>query len=52
LISIFIGVALFSILLKSTTNAMQLVLASQATGTFKKFGGEVLNVLSSGRRAS
>ena len=46
LISIFIGVALFSILLKSTTNAMQLVLASQATGMFRKFGGQVLNVMS------
>lgn len=46
LISIFIGVALFSVLLKSTTNAMQLVLASQATGMFKKFGGQVLNVMS------
>jgi hypothetical protein len=46
LISIFIGVALFSILLKSTANAMQLVLASQAVGSFKKFGSTVLNVLS------
>lgn len=46
LISIFVGVALFSILLKSTTSAMQLVLASQAVGVVKKMGTQVMNVMS------
>ncbi|MEK7202639.1 MAG: hypothetical protein AAB669_03895 [Patescibacteria group bacterium] len=45
-ISILIGIALFSILLKSTAMTVQLALASQATGVFKKFGGQFLNVVS------
>lgn len=45
-ISVLIGIALFSILLKSTAMTVQLVLASQATGVFKKIGGQVLNVIS------
>lgn len=45
-ISILIGIALFSILLKSTATTMQLALSSQANGTFKKFGTQLLNVLS------
>lgn len=45
-ISILIGIALFSILLKSTATTMQLALSSQTTGAFKKFGGQLLNVLS------
>ncbi len=45
-ISVLIGIALFSILLKTTATAMQLVLATQTTGAFKKFGGQLLNVLS------
>lgn len=45
-ISILIGIALFSILLKSTAMTAQLILTSQATGVFKKFGGQLLNVVS------
>lgn len=45
-ISILIGIALFSILLKSTAMTVQLTLATQATGIFKKFGGQFLNVVS------
>lgn len=45
-ISILIGIALFSILLKSTATTMQLALSSQTTSAFKKFGGQLLNVLS------
>lgn len=45
LISILIGIALLSILLKSTATAMQLVLATQTTNGIKKLGGQVLNVL-------
>ncbi len=46
IISVLIGVALLSILLKSTATTAQLALSSQATRTFKKFGGQVLNVMS------
>jgi hypothetical protein len=46
IISILVGIALFSILLKSTTVTIHLALASQATGTFKKFGSQLLNTLS------
>lgn len=45
-VSILIGIALFSILLKSTAMTVQLTLATQATGIFKKFGGQFLNVVS------
>ena len=45
IISILIGIALLSILLKSTATATQLALSSQATGKFKKFGSQLLNVL-------
>lgn len=45
-ISIIIGIALFGLLLKSTTATMQLVLASQTTGSFKKFGAQLFNVIS------
>lgn len=45
-ISVLIGIALFSILLKSTATTMQLALSSQATGAFKKFGSQLFNVLS------
>lgn len=45
-ISVLIGIALFSILLKSTAMTVQLMLANQATGIFKKIGGQVLNVVS------
>lgn len=45
-ISVLIGIALFSILLKSTAMTVQLALTSQATGVFKKFGSQFLNVVS------
>jgi hypothetical protein len=45
LISILIGVALLSILLKSSATAVQLALTSQVSGTVKKLGGQVLNVI-------
>jgi hypothetical protein len=46
LISVFIGIAMFSVLLKSTALTVQLALASGATGAFKKFSGQLFNVLS------
>lgn len=45
-IAIFVGIALFSILLKTTGVLIQLTLASSATGVFKKFSGQLFNVLS------
>lgn len=45
-ISVLVGIALFSVLLKSGAVALQLILASQSTGTFKKFGGQLFNILS------
>jgi len=45
-ISVLIGVALFSILLKSTATAIQLALASGTTGSIKKLGGQIMNVIS------
>lgn len=46
-ISILIGVALFSILLKSTATAIQLALASGTTNSMKKLGGQIINVITS-----
>jgi len=46
IISILIGVAMLSILLKSTATAAQLALSSQTTGAVKKLGGQLLNVIS------
>lgn len=46
LISVLIGIAMFGILLKSTALTVQLALASQTTGTLKKFGGQIMNVMS------
>lgn len=46
-ISILIGVALFSILLKSSGTAIQLALASGTTNSMKKLGGQLMNVISS-----
>ena len=45
-ISVLVGIALFSILLKSAAVTLQLVLASHSTSGFKKFGGQLFNVLS------
>jgi hypothetical protein len=46
-ISILIGIALFSILLKSTATAIQFALAGGTTGSIKKIGGQIMNVVSS-----
>ena len=48
LVSILVGIALLSLLLKTTSATMQLVLASQATGSIQKIGGQVMNVLAAG----
>lgn len=45
-ISILVGIALFSVLLKSTATTVQLALATQTTGALKKYGTQLLNVLS------
>lgn len=45
-ISVLVGIALFSILLKTTATSIQLALASQTTGAVKRFGGQLFNVLS------
>ncbi len=45
-ISVLIGIALFSILLKSTATAIQLALMSGSTNTVKKLGGQIMNVIS------
>jgi hypothetical protein len=46
IISVLIGIALFSILLKSTAMTLQLALASQTNGAIKKIGGQIVNVVS------
>jgi hypothetical protein len=51
-ISVLIGVALFTILLKSTAVAVQLALTSGATGSIKKLGGQIMNVISAQKAAS
>ncbi|MFA7253479.1 MAG: hypothetical protein WC107_02910 [Patescibacteria group bacterium] len=45
-ISILIGIALFSILLKSTGTAIQLALMSGSSNMMKKLGGQIMNVIS------
>lgn len=37
---------MFALLLKTTTVGMQLVLASEATGTITRLGGQIMNVMS------
>jgi hypothetical protein len=46
IISVLIGVALLSVLLKSTAVTAQLALSSQTTGAVKKIGGQIMNVVS------
>lgn len=48
-ISILIGIALFSILLKSTGTAIQLALMSGSSNMMKKLGGQIMNVISVSR---
>jgi hypothetical protein len=45
-VSVLVGISLFSLLLKTTETAAQLVLASQATSSITKIGGQVMNVVS------
>jgi Co/Zn/Cd efflux system component len=45
-ISILIGIALFSLLLKSTATAMQMALAGGTSGAIKKLGSQLFNVMS------
>ena len=52
IISILIGIALLSVLLKSTSTGIQLALTSQTTGSIKKISGQIINVLSSKAAAS
>ncbi|HOX40950.1 MAG TPA: hypothetical protein PK263_02030 [bacterium] len=44
--SILVGIALFVLLLKSTSMAVYLFLSSQATGGVKAIGGQLMNVIS------
>jgi len=46
-ISILIGIALFSLLLKTTATTLQLALAGGTTGAIKKLGTQIFNVISS-----
>lgn len=48
IISILIGIATLSIMLKSTAITAQLALSSQASSTWKRYGEKALNVASSG----
>lgn len=45
-ISILIGIALFSILLKTSSTMIYLVLSSQTSGSIRKMGIQIMNVLS------
>ena len=47
IISILVGIAMLSILLKSTSVGVQLALSSQTTGFVKKVSGQIINVISS-----
>lgn len=47
IIGILVGVALFSVLLKSTSVTVQLAMSSQAGNTLKKFSTQMINVISS-----
>ncbi len=46
IIGILVGVALFSVLLKSTSVTVQLAMSSQAGNTLKKFSTQIINVVS------
>lgn len=46
IIAILIGIALFSVLLKSTSVTVQLAMSSQAGNTLKTFSKQVINVIS------
>jgi hypothetical protein len=46
LISILVGIAMLSILLKTTSIGVQLALSAQTTGFMKKVSGQIINVVS------
>lgn len=46
LVSVMVGIAMFALLLKTTTVGMQLVLASEATSAVTRIGGQIMNVMS------
>lgn len=52
IISVLIGIAMLSILLKSTAMGVQLALSSQATNAVKKVATQVINVVSTSSAAS
>lgn len=47
IISLLVGIALFSVLLKSTSMTVQLAMSSQAGNAMKKMSTQVINVISS-----
>lgn len=47
IISLLVGIALFSVLLKSTSMTVQLAMSSNTGNTFKKMGTQLFNVISS-----
>ncbi|MEI6040174.1 MAG: hypothetical protein WCP93_02390 [Candidatus Berkelbacteria bacterium] len=47
IISVLIGIAMLSILLKSTATGVQLALSAQSTGAIKKVATQIINVVSS-----
>lgn len=47
IISVLVGIAMLSVLLKSSATGIQLALSSQSTGTFKKAASQIINVISS-----
>lgn len=49
IISILIGIALFSILVKSTAMTIQLALSSGTANSIKRLGGQIMNVISVSR---
>ena len=52
IISILIGIAMLSIMLKSTAMGVQLALTSQTTGAIKKVATQIINVVSTSSAAS
>lgn len=52
IISVLIGIAMLSLMLKSTAVGVQIALTSQASGALKKVAGQIMNVLSSGSSAA
>lgn len=47
IISILVGIALFSVLLKSTSMTVQLAMSSQTGNALKKMSGQIMNVIGS-----